>query len=161
MVWISVVIVVVIWGGLAVLMWSSAKERRVVEAELSHIMKMTESEARVLALHILEHSGIFQTKPAQIELSNKNLPSSVLEIFNRYEEIVYGEFWVGRLALSQSSRITGYTKIGEDFEFEKILTRSGDERIFLSFEDQPINEALDSIPTLWHEIIKVSGIKIP
>ena len=84
-----------------------------------------------------------------------------MEVLNRYEEIVCGEFWVSRLALSQFPRIAGYTKIGEDFEFEEILVQSGDERIFLSYEDLPSNEPLDPVPSLWHEIIKVSGVKVP
>jgi hypothetical protein len=161
MAWISVAIVVVILGGLAVLLWLGAKERRVTERELSRITNMPENEARTLALHLLEHSGLFELKPAPNKLPKVELPSSVLEVLNRYEEIVCGEFWVSRLALSQSPRIAGYTKIGEDFEFEEILVQSGDERIFLSYGDLPSNEPLDPVPSLWHEIIKVSGVKVP
>jgi hypothetical protein len=159
MIW-GLAVAVVILGSLGVLLWLGAREHRGTKRDLEEIDSLPEAKARTIALELLARRDLFTSKLATETLTNPSLPASVREVLERYEEIVRDEFWVGRAALSQSTRRAGFTKIGEDEEFEEILVRPGDERIHLSFGHVPNNEPTETVPTLWHQLIIVSGVKL-
>ena len=103
---------------------------------------------------------MFQTRPAAQQINNPDLPSHVNDLLNRYDEIVRGEFWIGAAALTQPTRLPGFIKIGEDFEFTEILVRPGDQKIHISYGEGPQSSAtLETEETIWHEIIIASGVQ--
>jgi hypothetical protein len=159
--WLVVAIPVAIFSVLAILLSLGARERKVAEVEFRHIAALSETDAKMLALQLLERPGLFSTKPAEGPLAAFELPSSVSELLEMYDEIVKGEFWVGRSALTQVPRVPGYTKIGEDFEFEQMLVRSGDQRIYSSYEESPSTSPMEFMPTLWHKIVAISNVLMP
>jgi hypothetical protein len=158
MAWLTFAIAAVLIGGFAVLAWQGTRERKTVEAEFRRLEALPEVEARSFALELLRRPGLFILKPAVGGLETAlPLPASISELLGQYEEVVRGEFWVGRTALSQAPRVRGFTKIGEDFEFEEILVRAEDERVYSLYGDAPAQEPLESVRSIWHKIINVSG----
>jgi hypothetical protein len=159
-VWIVVAVVSLLFAGLGILGLLGARERKVIEAGLQCLEALAEAEARIYALELLQRPGLFAATRARGNLEALNLPSGVSELLSQYEEVVRGEFWVGRAALDQPARVQGYVKIGEDFEFEEIVVRAGDSRVYSSYGDAPVQDPMESVRTVWHKIIEVSGLPL-
>lgn len=149
-----------ILGGIALLIWLGRREHRHTETELQQFYALPESEARAWALRLLDQPGLFQCKPAGGPLATVALPQSVAETLARFEEITRGEFWVGRRALKEKPVLSGYIKIGVDFEFEEILVREGSGEIHLSYGPEHGREPPERMPTLWHKLILASGVPL-
>jgi hypothetical protein len=84
----------------------------------------------------------------------------VADILGEYEEVVRGEFWVGRSALSEAARIHGFIKIGEDFEFCELMVKPTGPEVFSSYGDAEPREAPEVSPTVWHKILEVAEVKV-
>jgi hypothetical protein len=158
--WIAVAIVAVVLGGLGLLLWQGARERRVTRRELERIEGLTPSDARSLALRLLQDHGLFQCRAAVVTDPLPPLPQGVVELLTRYDEVVRHEFRIGRSALSEPARKAGYRKIGEDFEFTELLVRPDSEAVYVSYGDQPPGEAPEVVATVWHVIIQASGVRV-
>jgi hypothetical protein len=90
------------------------------------------------------------------------LPAAVADILSEYEEVVRGEFWIGRSALSERARIPGFIKIGKDFEFCELMVKPTGPEIYSSYgdgDDEP-REAPEVSPTVWHKILEVAEVKV-
>jgi len=158
--WIAVAIVAALLGGLGLLLWQGARERRETKRELDRIKALSPPEARAMALQLLGDPELFQCKAASATDPLPTLPQSVTELLTRYDEIVHGEFWIGHSALVQPARKAGYRKIGEDFEFTELLVRPDSEAVYVSYGEQPPDEAPEAVATAWHLIIQVSGVRV-
>jgi hypothetical protein len=155
--WLVVAIPTVVLGGLSVLVWMGARERRGAASELALIRAMSESDAEKVALGLMTRPP-FHVRKARAPLSSPELPSHVRSLFDRYEEVVCGEFRLATEALTQPARLPGFIKIGEDSEFTEILVRLGDPRIYISYGEGPQSEkTMETEPTIWHAIIVASG----
>jgi len=159
MIW-GLSVAAVILGLVGALLWLGAREHRGIKRELEEIARLPEAKARTIALGLLARGDLFTSTLATEPLLNAALPAGVRELLGRYEEIGRNEFWIGRAALAQCARHAGFLKIGEDAEFEEILVRPGDERIHLSSGEGPIREPTETVPSIWHQLIIVSGVKL-
>ena len=160
--WIAIAIPALVLAILGALLWIGARERRSAGSELAALRAMPEVDAKRLALELLERQDMFDVREAVHSVDNSGLPDHVVDLLNRYDEVKYGEFWIGTAALSEPSTRPGYIKIGEDSEFTEILVRPGDRRIYVSYGEGPQSSlTLETEPTVWHEIIIASGIKPP
>jgi len=160
--WIAIAIPAVVLTILGVLLWIGAREHRKAGSELAALRALSEIDAKRLALELLERQDMFHSRKAMHPVDNSGLPDHVVDLLSRYDEVEYGEFWIGTAALSQPACLPGYIKIGEDSEFTEILVRPGDRRIFVSYGEGPRSSStLETEPTVWHEIIVASGIKPP
>jgi len=162
MVWIAVVVATFLLGAIGSLLWVGAKERVSVSKELQVLHALPTAEARALALRLLGKSDLFDCKRADGQApALAGLPQSVIELFEMFEEVRSDEFWVGWAALKESSTLPGYTKIGEDFEFEEILVCAGSTEIHMYYgENQGAASRIDSTPSVWHRIITASGTRV-
>src|SRR5262245_48328909 len=97
--WIAIAVPVVVLAVLGVLLWLGSRERREAGSELAAIRAMPDSDARRLALALLDRQDLFQTRKAAQPVDNSALPSHVVELFARYDEVTRGEFWIGKAAL--------------------------------------------------------------
>jgi hypothetical protein len=158
--WIAVAIVAALLGGLGLLLWQGARERREAKRELDRIKALSPPEARTMALQLLGDPELFQCKAVSATDPLPTLPQSVTDLLTRYDEIIHGEFWIGRSALVQPARKAGYRKIGEDFEFTELLVRPDSEAVYVSYGEQPPDEAPEAVATAWHLIIQVSGVRV-
>jgi len=154
--WIGLVILIVILGGLAFLLRQGAQERKVTNRELSAIVSLSEQAAQILALQLLSEKGMFICIPATTVPPLEGLPESVKKLFQSFEEVRRGEFWLAHAALKESVRLPGYRKIGEDFEFEEIVVHSNDSRVYSSYSDVPEDKHLENWPSVWHRIVAAS-----
>lgn len=141
-------------------MWLGRRERRDAHVALQRVRALAGPDAKALALRLLADGGMFQCTLAVAPSALSPLPSSVADLFAQYEEVARGEFWLGRRALSQPSRVPGHLKIGEDFEFTQIVTRPEGLQVFTSYGEASNDEPLDSQPTVWHKIIEVSEVRV-
>jgi len=161
-VFIAVAIPAVALAGLGVLIWLGAEERSGFEVELASVRALSEADAERLAIDLLTRPGLFQTRAASAAFTSQEVPSHVRSLLSRFEEIVRGEFWVGVAALEQRARLPGFLKIGEDSELTQILVRPGDSRIHVSYGEGPRSvSTVETAPTIWHQIIVVSGVNPP
>lgn len=126
----------VLLGGLGVLLWMGARERRGTFVRMTRLRRMSDSEAKKLALEIMARPP-FHVRAASKVLVNPDLPSHVLSLFGFYEEVTRGEFWLGTSALDQTPRLSGFIKIDEDSEFTEILVRPGDSKIIVASGHEP------------------------
>ena len=145
---------------LAILLWLGAKEHAQTRAELDAINALPVDAAEALARGLLTRPGLFQCTLASGPISGGEVPASVAELLNQYEEVLKGEFWIGRQALKETPRLAGYIKVGEDFEFTQVLARTGDARVFVAYGDQPVSEEPEIQASVWHLLIAVSGEKV-
>ncbi len=159
-IWIVPAVAALFLAPLAFLMWAGRKERRDTNAALQRVRALAAPDAKAMALRLLADAGVFQCTPAVASSALPPLPLSVADLFAQYEEVARGEFWLGRCALSQPSRVPGYLKIGEDFEFAQVLTRPEGIQVFTSYGEASSDEPLDSLPTVWHKIIEVSQVRV-
>jgi hypothetical protein len=120
------------------------------------ILSMPVELARAKATALIEAGG-FSTVPPTGDLDLRTLPAGVGELLGRYQEISKHEFWLGRAALSEAARLSGYIKIGGDSEFEEVLVKPSDERVFLSYSAEFIGENPEVLPSVWHEILLVAA----
>jgi hypothetical protein len=158
--WIALAVPAVALSVLGVLLWLGARERRGAGSELAVIRALSDIEAEQTALELLNRQTIFQTRRATKQVNNPGLPSHVVALLNRYEQVTCGEFWIGTDALTQQARLPGFLKIGEDSEFTEILVQPGDPKIYVSYGEGPQSSStLETEPTIWHEIIVASGVK--
>jgi hypothetical protein len=156
--WIVVAMPAAVLAVLGVLLWLGARERRRTGAELAVLSGLPDTEAEAKAVSLLSRPDLFQTRRATRPFANPDLPGHVVALFNRYEHVRCGEFWIGRAALAEPARLPGFLKIGEDLEFTEILVRPGDPRIYISYGAGPPSSAtLETEPTIWHEILIASG----
>jgi hypothetical protein len=158
--WIAVVVVAVLLGGLGLLLWQGARDRQGTKRELDRIKALSSPEARTMALQLLGDPELFQCKAASATDPLPILPQSVTDLLTRFDLIVRGEFWIGRSALVQTARKPGYRKIGEDFEFTELLVRPDSEAVYVSYGEEPPNAAPEAVATAWHLIIQVSGVRV-
>ena len=142
------------------LLWSGAKERRTAEATLASIRALSDADAEHLAILLLARPDLFQTRPASGPIRHPALPPSVLSLFGRFEEVVSGEFFVSTDSIQPSERLPGYLKIGEDSEFTEILVKPGSSRLFVLPGEGP-GLPVEEEPSIWHELIIVSGVPFP
>jgi len=157
--WLVVAIPAVAFTVLGVLLWLGARERRRTNAELAAITSLPVAVAQERALALLERPDIFQTTRASTPFTRSDLPSHVVALFVLFDHVGCGEFWLGREALSQSARLPGFIKIGEDCEFTEILVRPGDPLIYVSYGDGPQTErTLETVPSVWHELLIAPGV---
>ena len=155
--WLVIAIPTAVLGGLSVLLWLGARERRGAASELAVIRAMSESDAEKWALDLMKQPP-FHVRQATTALTDSTLPVHVRSLFDRYEEVVCGEFRLATEALTQPARLPGFIKIGEDSEFTEILVRPGDPRIYISYDEGPQSEkTMETEPTIWHSIIVASG----
>jgi len=158
--WIVLGIPAAVLGVLGVLLWLGARERREAASELAKLRALSDVEAERTALELLHRQALFQTRRATKPVDNPALPSHVVALLNRYEEVTCGEFWIGTAALTQHARLRGFIKIGEDSDFTEILVRPGDPKIYVSYGEGPQSSStLETEPTVWHELIVASGVK--
>jgi hypothetical protein len=108
--WIAVAIVAALLGGLGLLLWQGARERREAKRELDRIKALSPPEARTMALQLLGDPELFQCKAVSATDPLPTLPQSVTDLLTRYDEIIHGEFWIGRSALVQPARKAGYRR---------------------------------------------------
>ena len=158
--WIAVVIVAVLLGGLGLLLWQGARERRGTKRESDRIKALSPPEARTIALQLLGDQELFQCKAASATDPLPILPQSVTDLLTRFDEIVRGDSGSVCSALVQPARKPGYRKIGEDFEFTELLVRPDSEAVYVSYGEGPPDEAPDAVATAWHLIIQVSGVRV-
>ena len=155
--WLVIAIPGVVLGVLGVLGWLGAGGRRETGAALAGLRAMPDTEAEQRALDLLGRPP-FHVRRATKPLTNPDMPSQVVALLNRYEEVSCGEFWIGIAALTQPTRLPGFIKIGEDSEFTEILVRPGDPKIYISSGEGPQSAmTLETERTIWHVIIIASG----
>jgi hypothetical protein len=120
------------------------------------ILSMPVELARAKATALIE-AGTFSTVLATGEIDLNPLPADVGELLSRYQEISKHEFWLGRSGLSEVARVLGCLKIGGDSDFEEVLVKPGDRRIFLSYPPETIGENPEFLPSIWHKILLVAA----
>jgi hypothetical protein len=153
------IVATTIVGSVGLLIWLGSREYRRTNAELKALYSLPIPDAQKWALRLIDQ-GLFQCKPASTSMNNTNLPQSVADVLNLFDEIIRNEFWINRHALAETPARSGFIKIGSDAEFEEILVREGSNDIFLSYGPQHGKESLEQIPSLWHLLILVSGVPL-
>jgi hypothetical protein len=157
--WIVPIVVLVILLPLAILLRIGKKERRQVEADLARVRALRPSEAKRLALQLLNSGGDWHARPASSPASAP-LPPAVADILREYEEVVRDEFWIGRSALSEPARVGGLVKIGGDSEFCELMVKPTGLTVYSSYGDSEPGEVPEVSPTIWHKILEVAEFKV-
>jgi hypothetical protein len=120
------------------------------------ILLMPVELARAKAISLIQ-AGSFSTVPASDDLDVDTLPKGAGELLLRYQEMYKHEFWLGRSGLADAARVPGCLKIGGDSDFEEVLVKPGDERIFLSHPEEFIGQNPEILPSIWHKILLVAA----
>lgn len=73
------------------------------------------------------------------------------DFFSRFESVreINGDFFVSRKAVGNSSLRPGFLKIGSDFESSELVTRPGEDEVFIVTDAEHV---LDGLPTIYHNI---------
>jgi hypothetical protein len=156
---VTIAVVAVLWGGFALLLARGRKEYQQIEGELAKVRALPPPKAKELALALLRGGHGWQVRVAEGP-ADSSLPPAVADILGEYEEVVRGEFWVGRSALRDAARISGFFKIGEDFEFCELMVNATGPEVFSSYGDVEPREPPEVSPTVWHKILEVADSKV-
>ena len=140
---------------LGVLLAQGRREHRQVESKLARMRALPPSEARRLALERMRNGSDWRLKEAAGPASTA-LPPAVADILGEFEEVVCGEFWVGREALGQAARVDGFVKIGEDFELCELMVKPAGDEVYSSYSDAEPGEPPEVSPTVWHRILETT-----
>ena len=156
---VTLAVVAVLWGGLALLLARGRKEYQEVERELARVRSLSPARAKELARALVRGGEGWQLRiadgPAQFPLR-----PAVADILDAYDEIVRGEFWIGRSALRDAARIPGFIKIGEDFEFCELMVKPTGMEVFSSYGEGEPREPPEVSATVWHKIREASDVKV-
>jgi hypothetical protein len=144
---------------LAFLIWIGKRAYRRTEASLARVEALPTSEARRLALDLLQSGGNWRSRGASGPASAP-LPPAVADIRGQFEEVVRGEFWVGRSALSEPARLGGFIKVGGDFEFCELMVRPTGFEVYSSYGQSEPREPPETSPSIWHKILEVAEVEV-
>jgi hypothetical protein len=152
---IAAAVVAVGWAGLAYLLSVGKREHQQAERELARVRALSPADAKRRALQVLRDGAEWQVRPA-VGPPNATIPPAVSDLLGEYEEIVRGEFWIGRSALREPARLPGFIKVGGDFEYCELMVKDAGLELFSSYVEGEHREKLESSPTIWHKILEVA-----
>ncbi len=156
---ITIAVVAVAWAGLAYLLAVGKREHQQTERELARVRALSPADARRRALQVLRDRQDWQVRRAGGP-PTLTIPPAVADLLSEYEEIVRGEFWIGRSALSEPARVPGFVKVGGDFEFCELMVKGSGPEVFSSYAEGGPSERLESSPTIWHKLLEVAEEKV-
>ena len=142
-------------AGFAYLLWIGKREHQQADRELARVRALPAADAKRRALQLLRDGGAWQVRPA-VGAPNATTPPAVAELLGEYEEIVRGEFWIGRSALREPARLPGFIRVGGDFEYCELMVKDTGLELFSSYGEGEPQERLESSPTIWHKILEVA-----
>ena len=159
MFWIVPAGALLIFLPIAVLIWIGKREHRRTDDRLARLGALPTAEAKQLVLDLLGSGGDWRARRASDPASGP-LPPAVADILGQFEEVVRGEFWVGRSALSQPARLRGFIKVGADREFCELLVRPGGPEVYSSYGVSEPLEAPETSPSIWHKVLEVAEVEV-
>jgi hypothetical protein len=110
-------------------------------------------EVKQDALDLLGDSRRFRSVPGPgaPNPSIETLGLVLREFFERFDSVeeINGEFAVSRQAVRPSTIRPGFVRIGSDFAHSELVTKPGDDRVFIVTDTE---HALDGLPTIYHNI---------
>ncbi len=98
--------------------------------------------------------------PLRFEMIRENLSDNpeierlgpiLRDFFSRFESVreINGDFFVSRRAVGYSVLRPGFLKIGSDFASSELVTRPGEDEVFIVTDAE---HRLDGLPTIYHNI---------
>ncbi len=159
MIALPVGIVIVLLAGLGVALWLGRREYRSTNQELAEVRALTADLAERRARELLADSRFFEVRRADPSQRTPGLPPAVQTLLAEYEEVVRGEFWIGRAALAKPSKLTGHIKIGEDFEFTEMFAKPDGLEVYTVYGGSLPDEPPDVHRTVWHKLVEASEAK--
>jgi hypothetical protein len=133
---------------------SSSTEDRKAREEIQKVLALPFEQVKQRALELISDSHRFEvvTEHFSENASIETLGPILQEFFSHFESVkeVNGDFFVGRKAVTRSSLRAGFMKIGSDFASSELVTRPGEDRIFIVTDSE---HRLDGLPTIYHNIV--------
>ena len=132
---------------------SRSRANRQAREDIQRVLALPFHEVKQHALDLIADPRRFRTIAGNVSTNPEieRLGPILREFFSRFESIqeIHGDFSVSRQAVGSSALRPGFLKIGSDFEFSELVTRPGEDEVFIvTGADHP----LDGLPTIYHNI---------
>jgi hypothetical protein len=121
--------------------------------DVERVRSLPFEEVKRHALDLLTDRRRFRsvTGPGSPNQLIETLGPVLRDFFERFESVeeMNGEFAVSRQAVGPSTIRPGFVRIGSDFAHSELLTKVGDDRVFIVTDAEHV---LDGLPTIYHHI---------
>lgn len=150
----------------AVRRWfARVRERTEAEApDVTYVRGLDLPDARRQALELLADTKKFRTTPGPARLaSDVDLPPAARELFARYArvETCFGDLQLDGPQATPSRIHPGFIAIGSDTEHAEVLTRPGDDTVYVADPDERDVRSFENYPSVYHLIVREAALVYP